>query len=205
MNNKTLGILGLIGAPFLFIGMQLEEIYNQELAYSWFTGAWEFMYISAWLASIIALQRLKATGTSKFGKGIIWVIICTLLLAEASNVYLLIFPKDRTTLFWILDSFWPISNLIMLLVGITVVWAKVLPGWHRLVPLLVGMWFPIASLAMVILGRTSTAFIIGGVYSAVAWSLLAIVVLISKEQPANQNLNTSPLKSIPDYPVNVSS
>ncbi|RDC66349.1 hypothetical protein [Adhaeribacter pallidiroseus] len=182
MNNKTLGTLALIGAPFLFIGMQLEEVYKQELAYSWFTGAWELIYITAWLASIVALQRMKAAGTSRFGQGILWVIIGTLLLAEASNIYLLLFPKERTTLFWILDTFWPISNLIMILVGIAVVRAKVLPGWHRFVPLVVGLWFPVSMLVITLWGRSQGTFLIGSIYSAIAWSLLAIVVLLTRDR-----------------------
>lgn len=182
MNNKTLGTLALIGAPFLLIGMQLEEIYKQELANTRFTGAWELIYITAWLASIVALQRMKATGTSKFGQGILWVIIGTLLLAEASNVYLLLFPKEQNTLFRILDTFWPISNLVMALVGVAVVRAKVLPGWHRFVPLLVGLWFPISILVITLWGRNQTTFLIGSIYSAIAWSLLAIVVLSTRDQ-----------------------
>ncbi len=181
MNNKTLGTLGLIGAPAMVIGMHLEQTY-QHLSDSWFTGVWGLVYIPAWMASMVALYRMKATGNSYFGKILFWVIGGTLVLANFSNVYQLIWPRDKSVLFLTLDAFWPISNLIMLVVGITVVRAKVLIRWHRFVPLVVGLWFPLTALGMLLLGRNASVMVLVPYYTAVAWSLLALVVITRKEK-----------------------
>lgn len=175
MNNRTLGTLALVGAPFLLIGMTAEE-HVKSLSNTWFAGAWGLVYITAWLGSVVALRRMEATGTSRFGKALPWVLTGTLLLANASNVYQIITP-DKSPVFWALDAFWPISNLVMLAVGITAAVVGRLRGWQRYVPLAVGLWFPLAMLILTLLGRTPLAFWIGGAYSAVAWSLLALVVL----------------------------
>ncbi|PSR56034.1 hypothetical protein AHMF7605_22305 [Adhaeribacter arboris] len=180
MNNKTLGIFALIGAPALLIGTQAEQTYP-ALSNSWLTGIWGIVYISAWMASMLALRRIEATGNSQIGKRLLWVIISTLTLANISNVYQLLAPQDKSILFMTLDSFWPISNLVMLIVGISIIKAKVLPSWKRYVPLVVGLWFPLTMLIMALVGRDAPIMVFVPYYSAVAWSLLAIVVLTVKE------------------------
>jgi hypothetical protein len=67
MNNKTLGTLALIGAPFLLIGFKAEQHYA-FLADSWFTGAWGLVYITAWLCSVAALHRLGAAAKAASAK-----------------------------------------------------------------------------------------------------------------------------------------
>ncbi|QMU27259.1 hypothetical protein [Adhaeribacter radiodurans] len=187
MNNKLLGILALLGAPTLLIGMHLEQTYP-SLSNSWFTGVWGITYISAWMASIVALRRLQATGTSRFGKALLWIISGTLILANISNVYQIILPKDKSTLFIIIDSFWPISNIIMLVVGIMVIKAKVLLGWQRFVPLVVGLWFPLTMLTMAIVGRDAPIMEVVPYYTAIAWSLLAIVVLTASKKMETEKI-----------------
>jgi hypothetical protein len=182
MNNKTLGTLALAGAPFLSLGVYLEELYPTALHDSWFTGACGLVYISGWSCSMIAMQRLEATGKNRFGKAVLRVILAMLLLANFSNMYQLLFPQDKSMLFWTLDVFWPLSNLMMLVVGIAVVMAKGLPGWRRYVPLAVGLWLPTALLTVQLFGRTAPVFLFGSAYSVIAWTLLAVAVLTAKEK-----------------------
>jgi hypothetical protein len=148
-----------------------------------FYGTWGIIYITAWMCSIRGLQRLNATGRTKFGKVLLWIMMGALLLANLSNVYQIVAPGVKSALFLILDSFWPLSNLLMLVVGITVIVAKQLKGWRRFVPLLVGLWFPVLVVCMNIFGRAGISGTIAAVYSATAWSLLAISVLTAKKEP----------------------
>jgi hypothetical protein len=180
MNNKTLGTLALIGAPFLALGGCLEEFYK-PLNDSRFTGIWGVIYISAWMCSMIALRRMQATGKSRFGRIQLIVILCTLVLANLSNLYQILFPGEKTQLFWALDIFWPFSNLIMLVVGITVAVTGGLPGWRRYVPLAVGLWLPLALLSLQWFGRIPSVLVAGSLYSAVAWTLLALCVLTARQ------------------------
>jgi hypothetical protein len=126
---------------------------------------------------------VKATGKTKFGKAILWIVLNTLLLANLSNLYQIVSPGSRSGLFLILDFFWPVSNLLMLVIGITVVAAKQVKGWQRFMPLLVGLWFPVVIVCMNLFGRAGVTGTIAGVYSAIAWSLLAIMIRTTKEEP----------------------
>ena len=182
MNNRTLGTLALLGAPFRLIGMVAEE-HVKSLANSWFTGVWGLFYITAWQGSMVALQRVQITGRSRFGKTLLWVITGTLLLANVSNVYQLLAPGQRTVLFVALDAFWPLSNLVMLVVGVAAAKVGRLRGWQRYVPLAAGCWFPFAMLTLTLLGRTPLALWIGGTYSALTWTLLALVAMKPNVRP----------------------
>jgi hypothetical protein len=178
MNNRFLGTLALLGAPSLLIGHTLESMYP-SLAGGSFYGVYGFIHITAWMCSIELLRRTQATGKSLFGKCIIWLMLGTLFLANTSNVYAFIFPQNKSTLMLILDSFWPISNLVMLIIGITIVVTRGLTGWRRFVPLFAGLWFPFAMASRVILNGVHLPFDIVFTYSTLAWTLLAISAITS--------------------------
>ena len=183
MQNKILGILALVGAPWLYLGFSLENLYP-HLKDGWFTGAWGLLYISGWFCSVVVLQRLGVTGNNWFGRNILRILMVTLVLANLSNLYQMVAP-DKSVFFFVLDAFWPLSNLVMLVVGITVIAAKKLDGWPRFVPLLMGLWFPLAMLTRLLPAGINIPGSIVGLYSAVAWSLLAIVVLTTAPKEAN--------------------
>jgi hypothetical protein len=180
MSNKLLGILALIGAPWLFIGTYLEQQMPQ-LSDSWFTGVWGIIFISGWMCAVVALKRLKAGGSTSFGQILLTVLLIALSIANISNVIQIIVEKEKPSYFMFFDLFWPLSNIIMLIVGIMVIVAKRLQGWKRYIPLATGMWFPLAMLTSLI-DNGIVSFIFGGFYSAIAWALLAIVIIITRKE-----------------------
>jgi hypothetical protein len=180
MNNRLLGTLALLGAPSLLIGHTLESIYPSLTGTS-FYGVYGFIYISGWMCSIELLRRNLATGKSLFGRFIIRLILGTLLLANSSNVYAIVAPKNQSTVMMVLDSFWPISNLVMLILGITVLVTKGLFGWKKFVPLLAGLWFPFAMASRALLSGIHLPFDLVFTYSALAWTLLAAVAITYKK------------------------
>jgi hypothetical protein len=141
MNNRILGSLALAGAPFFMLSSFLQP-YFSFMHEQQFYGAWGVIYLGAWMCSIRGLQRLKATGKSMFGKAILWIMLGALLLAALSNVYKIIEPGTRSPLFFMLDAFWPLSNLAMFVVGITVAVARQLKGWRRFIPLFAWVMVP---------------------------------------------------------------
>src|SRR5688572_631113 len=179
MSNRVLGIFAPIGSPWLFIGMYLEQR-NPRLLDSWFTGVWGLIFISGWICSVIALRRLKATGNSSFGKILLIVLLIILSLANVSNVIQVIVEKDKPPYFMVLDMCWPLSNVIMLITGIMVIIAKGLPGWRRWIPLATGLWFPLAMLSFPIDNKIVSLLV--GFYSVIAWALLAIVIITTKQE-----------------------
>lgn len=185
MNIKTLGLLALAGAPFFLLSTWLQPLFS-FLQEGQFYGAWGIIYLTAWMCSIRGLQLLHATGTNRWGKAILWVQLTALLLATLSNLYQLLRPGADTTLFFALDAFWPISNALMLITGITVAAAGRLRGISRFVPLMAGLWLPVLVVCLNLFGRTGTTGYVTGIYSAIAWSLLAITIIRHAHLAAGQ-------------------
>src|SRR5688572_2227408 len=114
MPNKLLGILALIGSPWLFIGTYMEQR-MPHLSDSWFTGVWGILFISGWICAAIALKRLRAIGSGTFGKVILLILLVSLCIANISNVIQIFVEKDKPPYFMFFDVFWPLSNIIMLI------------------------------------------------------------------------------------------
>ncbi len=181
MNNKVLGALALIGAPFLCINTYVHVPDPNAHVYvtNSLSGLFDLLYISGWICSIIGLRRLGATGTDRFGPIILLVMLGTLALADLWNIYEMILPNHNTVLYYFLDSFWPISNVVMVGVGIAVIRAGKLTTWKRYVPLLCGLWLPVTILVSFTLKEYG--FHISSAYTVTSWTLLAITILTSKE------------------------
>jgi len=69
----------------------------------------------------------------------------------------------------------------MLIVGIKILAIKGLPGWKRYIPLAIGLWFPLAMLSS-LMNNSILSFFFGGIYSALAWALLAIVITTTRKE-----------------------
>lgn len=178
MNTKLLGGFALLGAPCLAIGLSLDALFGQALHAPWM-GLWGILYISGWMASTIALRELgvfDATSRKarRIGHTLVRLLLVTLTLANILNVWEMVTPTYKPTLFYIVDLGWPLSNLLMLPIGIAVIRARQLDGWQRWVPLTVGLWLPITLLVK----NVSALRYLPLLYSAVAWTLLAVVVLL---------------------------
>lgn len=185
LTNRTLGILGLVSAPFLSVGMLLTELYP-ALKQTAFDGLSGLFFMLPWMGCLVGLLRLRATGDTAFGRNIILANLATLTLANAWNLYNAVQPWANTPLFFFLDAFWPISMLAMLLVGITAVGAGTLPGWRRYVPLAVGLWLPFTALVGTLAGLLIPAsgllaMSLSGLYATVCWGLLAYIVLTTPQ------------------------
>lgn len=189
MNNRTLGILGLIGAPFLLIDTANNGFtLNQS---SGISGLLNFLYTTGWMCSIFALNRMGAFGNKRFGKILFWVQMSCLLLADCWNIYEWIQPLAGTRLYFILDAFWPIGNLCMLVSGITIAVQGVLKGWRRYVPLAVGLWLPLGLVLWAIFSRTPGMLLVTGIYSCVTWSLMAIGIITGAGKAGDQQQPSS--------------
>ena len=180
MTNKQLGTIALIGAPFMLIGVIAEFMYP-ALQESWFTGVWGIIYITAWMCSLLVLQRIKVAGNG-FGKWLIRLMFVTLTIANISNVIRLFAGKDVPWYFFQIDLFWPLSHALMLVLAITVLFYNRVNKASKLVLVAAGLWLPIALTLLAVFGKTLTVLVIPGLYHAIMWSLMA---LIAKRQPGN--------------------
>lgn len=165
MNNKTLGIIGILCAPFLCISTFLDDLE----AVPWTSGLHGLIYMIGWACSIIALYRDGAVDKTIFSIQMIFLFI-----AQVWNI-MVIFDAPRTNAWYLLDTFWPLSNLCMIAVGVSVIIRKRIHGWKRYIPLIAGLWLPYTFGMFQLLGGKIPAIPYVGLYSAIAWILLGIV------------------------------
>lgn len=176
MNLRLLGLCAIVGAPFLLITLLTfgDALAQQKTSLD---GLYSLLYMSGWMCSVIGLWHTQATGTNRWGRIVLLIQLLFLSLANVSNVMLLFQISLSSKLYFILDMFWPVSNIWMLVTGITVVTAKRLRGWMRYVPLMVGLWLPLNLVGLgLAFGLTQPIMLVGGVYSAIAWTLLGLVI-----------------------------
>jgi hypothetical protein len=198
MSIRTLGLLGIIGSPFMALLLQADGVFENYKA-SALGGVFSFIYMTGWFCSIIGLYRLQATGHKRIGKVILYIQMLFLTLGEIWNVYSIVQPGAQTKLYWILDMFWPLSNIFMFVTGLAVVFAKRFTGWKRFVTLFAGLWFPITvMLVPAIFGTTSmTAVLTTSIYSIVGWSLLGFAVYLHASEAENRVPASAAIRTLP--------
>ncbi|MFL5808704.1 MAG: hypothetical protein ACJ749_04235 [Flavisolibacter sp.] len=174
MCNKILGLIALFGAPFLCIDFLDNQANTND---TWTTGLFGFIYMVGWMASVVGLMRLNATGKTLAGRCVLVIQLILLCIAQVFNIDVMIHGGNNSLLQQLLDIFWPISNGFMLITGVAVLFAKQLKGWQKWVPVLVGSWLPVMLLSK---GFQLQNLYFAGFYSAIAWTLLAIVIYTAK-------------------------
>jgi len=177
MNNRTLGTIAMICAPALLIEGLLLRGEEDALI----TGIASMVFMAGWICTNIGMWRMRATGTGRWGRAVLLVQLVGLVLAflfgfiEATGLL-----DENNIVFIVTDIAWPLSMLWMLVVGITVIVTKQLPGWKRFVPVLCPLWLPIA-----IVGSTAPIDFgfVGLGLTAVLWALLGYIVREGGQQP----------------------
>ena len=170
MNNRALGTIAMICAPALLI----EQLLRGEQENALITGLASMVFMAGWICSNIGMWRMRATGTSKWGRAVLLIQLVGLVLAFLFGFFEATGLLDRESLFFnVTDAAWPLSMLWMIVVGISVIVAKRLSGWQRFVPLLCPFWLPIA------IAFGDAGGIVGFGYAAVLWALLGYVIVRS--------------------------
>lgn len=102
--------------------------------------------------------------------------LALLTIANILNIWNIISPGADSVFHTVMDMFWPLSNLFMLVTGIAWLCSGATKNWRRYVVLVVGLWLPFSILFVMLLGRKSLTLTFGSVYSIIAWSLMGYVV-----------------------------
>lgn len=177
INNKSLGIAGIIAAPFLGLELSVNGTeQNTSLG-----GFFDLVYMLGWMCSILALLKMKATGEKTTGRVVLYIQLALLCIANALNIWVIIDPANSSALFFVLDFFWPLSNLFMLATGVAVAAGGRLNGWRRWTGLLAGLWLPFSIVIMMLDLNNTKAMNISITYSVVAWSLLGLSIATSDD------------------------
>lgn len=179
MTNRQLGLIALVGAPAMLIGINAEYL-NQNLADSWFTGVWGIVYITAWMCSLLVMHR-EHIAHNRFGRALIKIMFVTLTIANVSNIVQIVSPHNDPWYFFYLDLFWPISHLLMTILGITVLFNKNLDMVSKLIFSGAGFWLPAALVPMAVFGRTDSVVLYPSIYNAIMWALMGYLAYRSGE------------------------
>jgi hypothetical protein len=167
--------LAIVGASVMLLQGAAYQFRPDDPDQFW--GAMELLYLVGWMSSIVALIRLNATGTNIGVRLILGIQLVALTLAAAESVMIAVVPNpDQSTLFYhVTDIAWPLSHTFMLVVGVAVVVARVLPGWRRVTPLLCGLVLPLSFVTAVLAGDFALR-VVFAVGTAVTFALLAWAV-----------------------------
>jgi hypothetical protein len=178
MNDRILGTIAMVCAPALLI----EELLRQGQENALITGIASMVFMAGWICSNTGMRRMRAAGTSKWGRAVLLIQLVGLVLAFTFGFFKTAGLLGRESIiFNITDAAWPLSMLWMLVVGITVIRANRLPGWQRFVPLLCPFWLLIAIAGSMALGGAAGGFL-GFGYAAVLWALLGYAVFDGRER-----------------------
>jgi hypothetical protein len=174
MKNKLQAAIAFIGAPCLGIDFYRHANFTDQWDVSVLTRIFDILYMAGWICTMFAFIRMQVNGTKKRARNLLYIQLFFLFLAGSSDVAALLKISTPGNLFFYWDLFWPISNCMMLITGISIAVAGRLTGWQRWVPFLAGLWLPVSIVVKIFLPAQYIAYI-GGTYSIIMWTLMAYV------------------------------
>lgn len=176
----TLGLFAMIGAPAMLLEALRHGFAKTANEATDLLGALFYAIFSlGWLAAMIGLRRLYATGHGPLGRLITTAPVVTLPFAVAQSLMDILKVPTDTLLYMVTDLAWPLSMVLTFAVSIAALFARQLPGWHRLVPLLCGISLPVFLVLRVLTGQDLPGWTFG-VHTALGWFLLGYVVYVSQ-------------------------
>lgn len=174
MKKKFQIAIAFIGAPCLGIDFYRHARSADQWNASVMTSIFDILYMTGWMCTMFAFIHAHANGTKKSARNLLYTQVVFIFLAGSSDLVTLLKIPVPENIFFYWDLFWPLSNCLMLITGISIAVAGKLRGTYRWIPLLVGLWLPITLLVQLLLSPEYMAYI-GGTYSIVMWTLMAYV------------------------------
>lgn len=180
----TLGTIGMIGAPMMSVDALYHLIthtpgYQNDPV----IGTLGIFYIIGWMCTAYGMRRLRVTGNGPASAVIFTIQIIGLCLALVFTVLeaTQLSPPQNSLFFQITDAAWPLSHLLLLVVGGMVIKAKIWRGWQAAAAF-------VAPAALVIfligsaLGQRDTLIWTFPVFTTVGFLLLGNAVRTSAER-----------------------
>lgn len=175
MPLRPLGLTAALLAPALLVGALLDGFSRNQGAPNDLSPYLYLLFAVGWFCSMVGLRSLRATGQRRFGRVVATLPLVTLPLAMLQSVFDLAGLGRSSPLYLVSDLAWPLSMLLTLIVGVTVLVAGTLKGWGRFVPLFCGLGLPVALLLGALFGE-SALFWSFPLHTALGWALLGYVV-----------------------------
>ncbi|WP_027480483.1 hypothetical protein [Deinococcus pimensis] len=181
MNVRTLGIITMITAPAMLVdayrhGMQRTLNGENDLVGNLLGAA----FAVGWFCAILGLRRLHATGSGPLGRLVVTLPLLTIPFAVTQQ-FLDIFHFPMDSLFYtICDLLWPLSMVLTFVVSLGVMFARVLPVWHRLAPLYCGISLPVGFAYMAFAKLTDMPIAEFGWHTATGWAWLGLILVLAR-------------------------
>jgi hypothetical protein len=160
---RQLGLVGMICSPALFLASFFVmrdaggAAHGAQQIYASLGG---LLYLTGALASATAMSKMRVTGSGRGASILYGVQVVGLILAMMFDVLEYAAPQLRgTTAFFITDLAYPLSHVLMLVVGAAVLKAGVWRGWRRVPVFLVGFALPCFIVSSLLFGRDHGGFI----------------------------------------------
>ena len=166
MNNRKLGIIAFLCAPYLGLSLVIDDPERTI----WQQGLYGFIYVAGWMCSILALYKIKAANET-----VLKIQLGLLAIAQLWNILVMTGISSKNIVFIIGDFFWPLSNVFMIVTGISIIRTKKITGWKKYIPLVAGLWLPSILIASAISGK-SESMPFAALYSVIAWIALSVMV-----------------------------
>lgn len=182
MTLRPLGLIAVLTAPAILVGALLSGFNRSQGAPDDLSPYLYLLFALGWFCSLVGLWGLQVTGPSWFGRTVAILPLVTLPFAMLQSVFDLAGFDDSSVLYLLSDLAWPLSMLLTLLVGVTVLFAGVLRGWGRFVPLFCGLGLPVAILLGTLFGEAAM-FWSFPLHTALGWVLLGCVVYQTAPRP----------------------
>jgi hypothetical protein len=202
ISSRALGLLAMIGAPMLllfFIFGNLDasapKTLNERLMC--LTGV---MYMGGWICGAIGMRRLRATGDGA-GAKIIYILQIALLICGLTFSVMEVAGYNLGNgglIFAIADAGYPLSHLLMNVVGIFVLRAKVFSGLPRFAPFMVGVALPV-TLGLMALGYGTAAGIFFSAMTTLGLGIIGYAVYKQSYRLIFNRLSSNNFQNMHEY------
>ena len=186
---KVLGIIGVMGAPWILIDFINNGLYDRFVMTS-VSGLRSFFFMTGWICSVLGLYRLHEP-MSNVRRFSFWLLLFFLILADIWNILEVIDPHSQSELVFLLNFSWPLGGLFMIITAIVITRSNQLKGWKKYMPLLASFWFP-QTMLMAWAGLEGfQAVIISGLYAAISFGLLGFSLIAASNESVKERMFAS--------------
>jgi hypothetical protein len=179
--NKLQAAISFIGAPCLAIDFYRHANSEGQWSPSVLTNILDILYMAGWICTMFSFIRMQVNGTKKAARILLYIQVSFLFLAGSSDMVSISKIPIPGNLFFYWDLFWPLSNCMMLVTGISIAIAGRLHEWRRWIPLMAGLWLPFMMIIKFYLSSEYIAYV-GGTYSLLMWTLMAYIAYSHTQQ-----------------------
>jgi hypothetical protein len=170
---RILGTLGMLGSPFLFVSFAIDGFDNGDASRA--AALVGLLFAVGWFGNVLGLHVLRAAGQRLASRMLLTGALAGVALANVFQVYEAVAPGSDSVFYTITDVAWPLSMLLLLVIGIVMLFARVFEGWLRFTPLFAALWLPVGAICMVAFGETA-GLVISSLHLTIGWFLMGYAV-----------------------------